>query len=136
MGSRGSTNNIIINYSILFLHEIVVLSQNGGCYINDETIGHWKGFQQPIKRRDFGNRTRGQLGQMGNFHNFRGRDDVDGDLDTIKLKIPTFQGKKDPKEYSGIKKVELIFKCYSYSEVRKVKLVVIEFTDYTLIWWD
>jgi hypothetical protein len=36
---------------------------------------------------------------MGNFHNFWGRDDVDGDLDIIKLKIPTFQGKKDPKEY-------------------------------------
>jgi len=27
------------------------------------------------------------------------RDDVDGDLEAIKLKIPTFQGKKHPEEY-------------------------------------
>jgi hypothetical protein len=42
---------------------------NGG--FNDETISHWKGFQQPRKQKDFGNRTRGQLGQMGNFCNFK-----------------------------------------------------------------
>ena len=26
--------------------------------------------------------------------------------------------------------------CHNYSEEKKVKLVVIEFTDYALIWWD
>jgi hypothetical protein len=30
----------------------------------------------------------------------------------------------------------LIFECYNYSEDKKVKLVVIEFTDYAIIWWD
>jgi hypothetical protein len=34
------------------------------------------------------------------------------------------------------KKVELIFECYNYSEEKKVKLAVIEFTDYAMIWWD
>jgi hypothetical protein len=33
------------------------------------------------------------------FHNFRGHDDMDGDLDAINLKIPTFQGKKDREAY-------------------------------------
>jgi hypothetical protein len=32
------------------------------------------------------------------------------------------------------KKVDLIFDCYGYSEQKKVKLVVIEFTEYALIW--
>ena len=34
------------------------------------------------------------------------------------------------------KKVELIFDCHNYSEAKKLKLVVIEFTDYAIIWWD
>jgi hypothetical protein len=34
------------------------------------------------------------------------------------------------------KMVDWIFNCQSYLEVRKVKLVVIEFKEYTLIWWD
>jgi hypothetical protein len=32
--------------------------------------------------------------------------------------------------------VDWIFNCQSYLEVRKVKLVVIEFKECTLIWWD
>jgi hypothetical protein len=34
------------------------------------------------------------------------------------------------------KKVDWIFYCHHYTEHKKVKLDVIEFTDYTLIWWD
>ena len=30
--------------------------------------------------------------------------------------------------------MELIFERHSYSEEKKVKLVVIEFTDYVIIW--
>jgi hypothetical protein len=29
-----------------------------------------------------------------------------------------------------------VFDCHNYSEEKKVKLAVIEFTDYTIIWWD
>ena len=60
-------------------------------------------------------------------------EDMDGDLDTIKLKIPNFQGKNDPEAYlEWEKKVDLIFDCHSYSEQKKVKLII-EFTEYVLI---
>jgi len=66
-----------------------------------------------------------------------GHDDLDGGLDAIKLKIPSFLGKNDLEEYlEWEKKVDWIFDCHNnYSEVKKV-LVVIEFTNYTLIWWN
>jgi hypothetical protein len=50
------------------------------------------------------------------------------------MKIPTFHGKNDPEAYlEWEKKVELIFECHNYSEEKKVKLIVIEFTDYAII---
>ena len=30
----------------------------------------------------------------------------------------------------------LVFECRNYSEEKKVKLAVIEFTNYAIIWWD
>ena len=106
--------------------EVVDDISDGG--FEDEVIGHREGFRQPRSRRDFGNRTRGQFG---------GHADLDGDLDSIKLRIPAFQGKNDPEAYlEWEKKVDWIFDCHNYSEAKKVKLVVIEFTDYALIWWD
>ena len=45
-----------------------------------------------------------------NFHGMGNYEDVDGDLDTIKLKIPNFQGKNDPKAYlKWEKKADWIF---------------------------
>ena len=32
--------------------------------------------------------------------------------------------------------MEFIFECHNYSEEKKVKLAVIKFTDYAIIWWD
>ena len=32
--------------------------------------------------------------------------------------------------------MDWIFDCHNYLEAKKVKLVVIEFTYYALIWWD
>ena len=72
-----------------------------------------------------------------NFCSMGTYEDMDGDLDTIKLKIPSFQGKNDPEAYlEWEKKVDCIFDCHSYSKQKKVKLVIIEFTEYALIWWD
>ena len=34
------------------------------------------------------------------------------------------------------RKVEHVFDCHNYFEEKKVKLVVVEFTDYASIWWD
>jgi len=72
-----------------------------------------------------------------NFHDMGTYEDMDGDLDTIKLKIPNFQGKNNPKAYlEREKKGDWILYCHSYSEQKKVKLVIIEFMEYALIWWD
>ncbi|RDY07852.1 hypothetical protein CR513_07992, partial [Mucuna pruriens] len=32
--------------------------------------------------------------------------------------------------------VEHVFDCHNYLEEKKVKLAVVEFTDYASIWWD
>ena len=32
--------------------------------------------------------------------------------------------------------MDWIFYCRGYSKAKKMKLVVIKFIDYTLIWWD
>ncbi|KAG2712430.1 hypothetical protein I3760_04G125400 [Carya illinoinensis] len=82
-------------------------------------------------------RHRGVRRERGFRGNPRGRDGVDRDLESIKMKIPSFQGRTDPEAYlEWEKKIELIFECHNYSEEKKVKLVVIEFTDYAIIWWD
>ncbi|RVW13255.1 Transposon Ty3-G Gag-Pol polyprotein [Vitis vinifera] len=38
--------------------------------------------------------------------------------------------------WSGRRRWSSSFECHNYSEEKKVKLVVIEFTDYAIIWWD
>ena len=32
--------------------------------------------------------------------------------------------------------MEFVFDCHNYSEAKKVKLAVIEFSDYAIVWWD
>nr|XP_027113049.1 uncharacterized protein LOC113731782 [Coffea arabica] len=55
----------------------------------------------------------------------------------IKMKIPPFQGRSDPDAYlEWEKRIELVFDCNTYSEEQKVKLAVVEFTDYAVVWWD
>lgn len=62
---------------------------------------------------------------------------MDHNLGTIKLKVPSFEGRSDPDAYlTWEKRVENIFACYNYSEQKKVRLAVAEFVDYALIWWD
>jgi len=75
--------------------------------VDNETEGHQGGFRQPRNRRDFRTRTRSQFSQRGNFHSIWEHDDLDGDLDAIKLKLPSFQGKNDPEVYLELgKKVD------------------------------
>ena len=53
------------------------------------------------------------------------------------MKNPPFQGKNDLEVYlEWERKVEMVFYCHNYSENKKVKLVVIEFSDYAVVWWD
>ncbi|XP_057811643.1 uncharacterized protein LOC131025875, partial [Salvia miltiorrhiza] len=61
----------------------------------------------------------------------------DNNLGNIKMNVPPFQGKNDPELYlDWERKVELMFDCHNYSELKKVKLAAIEFSDYALVWWD
>ena len=69
--------------------------------------------------------------------NRRNRNRVDSNLGSIKMKIPSFQGKNDPEVYLEWEtKVENIFSIHNYSEDKKVKLASVEFYGYALTWWD
>ncbi|GKV00617.1 hypothetical protein SLEP1_g13283 [Rubroshorea leprosula] len=60
-------------------------------------------------------------------------DQQDCDLGSIKMKIPPFQGKKDPNVYlEWERQVELVFDSHNYSEEKKLKLAAVEFTDYAV----
>ncbi|KAI3469037.1 hypothetical protein Pfo_025700 [Paulownia fortunei] len=64
----------------------------------------------------------------------RRRPKRDDDLGSIKVKIPSFQGRNDPEAYlEWEKKMEMVFKYHNYSENKKIKLAAIEFTDYAII---
>ena len=79
------------------------------------------------------NRHRGDMHER----NHRRFDRRDGSLNNIKMKIPSFQGRNDPEIYlEWEKKMEFIFDCHNYSDAKKVKLVVIELTNYAIVWWD
>ena len=72
-------------------------------------------------------------------HARRGRlnEEVDHNLGSIKMKIPSFQGRNDPDVYlEWERKVDLIFECHNYSKEKKVKLATVEFCDYAIVWWD
>ena len=59
----------------------------------------------------------------------------DDSLGSIMMKIPYFQGKNKPEAYlEWEKKVELVFDCHNYSDLKKVKLATIEFFYYAIIW--
>jgi hypothetical protein len=65
------------------------------------------------------------------------RNREDNNLGGIKMKIPSFQGISDPKAYlEWEKKMEFVFDYHNYSETKKVKLAVIEFSEYAITWWD
>ena len=58
-------------------------------------------------------------------------------LGGIKIKILSSQGKSDPEAYlEWEKKIKFIFYYHNYSEAKKVKLAMIEFSNYTITWWD
>lgn len=67
----------------------------------------------------------------------RNEEGVDRNLGSIKMSIPSFQGKSDPDAYlDWERKVEKVFDCHNYSEQKTVKLAITEFTDYASTWWD
>ncbi|XP_058005436.1 uncharacterized protein LOC131181399 [Hevea brasiliensis] len=60
-----------------------------------------------------------------------------GQRDNIKMKIPTFRVTSSPEEYlEWVQRVDKIFEYQEYSEAKKCKLIVVEFVDYTNLWWE
>jgi hypoxanthine phosphoribosyltransferase len=59
-------------------------------------------------------------------------------MDKMDLEENTYlQGKNSPEMYlEWEKKMDWILDCNNYLEAKKVKVVVIEFTYYALIWWN
>ena len=84
---------------------------------------------------DEGEDSAGSHRRFGRDRGVRNRED--DSLRGIKMKIPSFQGKSNPEAYlEWEKKMEFVFDCQNYSEAKKVKLAVIEFSDYAITWWD
>jgi hypothetical protein len=89
------------------------------------------GFDEEEDRESIVNNRR----PGGRFGEARNRED--NNLGGIKMKIPSFQGRSDPEAYlEWEKKMEFVFDCHNYSETKKVKLAVIEFSEYAITWWD
>ncbi|KAL5570316.1 hypothetical protein UlMin_026891 [Ulmus minor] len=102
--------------------------------------GPWQNVEEKAESEEFDepylNRGRFERG-YGNREVRMGRPRRDNDLGNIKIKIPSFQGKNDPGAYLEWEtKIEMVFDCHNYSEIKKVKLVAIEFNDYAIVWWD
>uniref|UniRef100_A0A2N9IBT6 RNA-directed DNA polymerase n=1 Tax=Fagus sylvatica TaxID=28930 RepID=A0A2N9IBT6_FAGSY len=97
----------------------------------EEEERYGSGFDEEEDRDSIVNNRR----PGGRFGGARNRED--NNLSGIKMKIPSFQGRSDPEAYlEWEKKMEFVFDCHNYSETKKVKLAVIEFSEYAVTWWD
>ncbi|KAM6542875.1 hypothetical protein CsatB_007322 [Cannabis sativa] len=108
--------------------------------IHNNGRGPWRNVEEEVESEEFDepymNRGRFERG-YGNREARMGRPRRDNDLGNIKIKIPSFQGKNDPEAYLEWEtKMEMVFDCHNYSEIKQVKLAAIEFTDYAIVWWD
>ena len=62
---------------------------------------------------------------------------IDGDLSSIKMKVPEFKGNNNAEEYiEWERKTEQIFECHNYTEEKKSHIAAVEFTGYASFWWD
>ena len=100
----------------------------------DKMESSYHGDASTTNTRNRGRHEQEDDGQTSNLGR-NGRTRVDNNLGSIKMKIPSFQGKSNAEAYlEWEKKVEFIFDCHQYSEEKKVKLAAVEFTDYALVW--
>ncbi|XP_071917061.1 uncharacterized protein [Coffea arabica] len=84
-------------------------------------------YESSNSEEEYGSRT------WRNKHHKAGVDPIKG----VKMQLPTFQGKSDPDVYlEWEKRVELIFDCNDYTEEQQMRLAVMQFTDYAIVWWD
>ena len=92
------------------------------------------------RRERYENRPRRRHIQPRRNFEYRGDFDDLGDIDqnlgSVKLKIPPFKGKTNLKAFLIRKKCGDIFDIYRYSKEKKVKLAIMDFTDYATVWLE
>ena len=55
----------------------------------------------------------------------------------VKVKIPSFEGKCDPDLYLvWVRKMDQIWACHNFPEMKKIQVATLEFQDYAMLWWD
>lgn len=80
------------------------------------------------------NRPRVKFDHRGSSNHYS---DMDRNLGGTKMKIQAFQGKVDPEAYlEWEREVDMIFYIHRYSKEKKIKLVIVEFTDYAMVLWN
>ena len=88
---------------------------------------------QSINRPRRGHRNR----NLGDANPFARAERVDDGLGGLKLKIPSFDGKNDQDAFlEWERKIELVFDCQNFSDLKKVRLAAAEFSNYTINWYD
>ena len=94
-------------------------------------------MEEEDNRRFRGNHRRNGRAKDDRDREDKTRADRDRDLGSIKMKVPSFQGKSDPEAYFEWEtKTQFVFECQSYTDSKKVRLAAAEFTDYAIVWWD
>ncbi|XP_056850830.1 uncharacterized protein LOC130500129 [Raphanus sativus] len=74
---------------------------------------------------------------QGDVNPFGRNERTDNGLGGLKLKIPSFDGKNDPDAFlEWERKIELVFDCQNFSDIKKVRLAAAEFTGYAINWYD
>lgn len=69
-----------------------------------------------------------------NMPRTREQEDV---IDKVMVKLPSFEGKCDPNLYMEWKqKMEQVWTCHNFLELKKVQLAALEFQHFAMIWWD
>ncbi|XP_013639715.1 PREDICTED: uncharacterized protein LOC106344979 [Brassica oleracea var. oleracea] len=81
---------------------------------------------------------RGSINQnQGDVNPFARNDRADNGLGGLKLKIPSFEGKNDQNAFlEWERKIELVFDCQNFTDLRKVRLAASEFSGYAINWYD
>ncbi|RVW85617.1 Transposon Ty3-G Gag-Pol polyprotein [Vitis vinifera] len=135
MSSRGETSNKEGG------DESSLMLQGRRAHVDDSDDYHEDEFEDEEDQASLNHEGRFALRSERCGRGFRRaprwQDGTDRSLGNIKMKIPSFQRKNDPEVYlEWEKNVEFIFECHNYFEEKKVKLAMIEFTNYAIIWWD
>ena len=90
-------------------------------------------FQEDEVRSAYRPRRGHRNREQGDINQFARTDRVDDSLGGLKLNIPTFDGKNDPDAFlEWERKIELVYDCQNFSDLKKVRLAATEFSGYAI----